>query len=95
MRCAAYSAVTNRPLHVPTGSETAFADNAIHHFYDKLLLIKDRLKTEVGKLMGEKRHRMVGIEIPWAMFHLSTDLIAKKMLDFLKAVEEEYDGVIP
>jgi len=34
--------------------------------------VKDRLKTEPGKRMGQKRHEL--------------------MLEFLKAVEEEYEG---
>ncbi|KIM67574.1 hypothetical protein SCLCIDRAFT_1210224 [Scleroderma citrinum Foug A] len=55
MRCAAYSAVTNRPLHAPPG----YTDTAIQHFYDKLLLIRDRLKTEPGKVMGAQRHEFM------------------------------------
>lgn len=55
MRCAAYSAVTNRPLHAPPG----YTDTAIQHFYDKLLHIRDRLKTEPGKVMGAQRHEFM------------------------------------
>lgn len=61
MRCAAYSSATNRPLYVP---EEDYASNkypkgysAIDHFYDKLLHIKERLKTDAGRAMGEKRHQ--------------------------------------
>lgn len=55
MRCAAYSAVVNRPLHAPPGR----LDTAVQHFYDKLLHIQERLKTEPGKQMGAKRHQFM------------------------------------
>ncbi|KAI0370404.1 hypothetical protein BV20DRAFT_1043880 [Pilatotrama ljubarskyi] len=70
LRCAAYSAATNRPLHVPNG-DPANGDSAIQHFHDKLLHIKDHLKTAPGKQLAEKRHKL--------------------MLEFLHAVEEEYN----
>lgn len=44
-----------RPLHAPPGRN----DTAIHHFYDKLLHIQDKLKTEPGKSMGAQRHQFV------------------------------------
>ncbi|KIJ66954.1 hypothetical protein HYDPIDRAFT_85179 [Hydnomerulius pinastri MD-312] len=63
MRCAAYSAAVNRqvfnfevlPLHAPPGRD----DTAVQHFYDKLLHIQDRLKTEPGKTMGTRRHQLM------------------------------------
>jgi uncharacterized protein len=55
MRCAAYSAAVNRPLHAPSGR----LDTAVQHFYDKLLHIQERLKTEPGKQMGTKRHQFM------------------------------------
>ncbi|KAF8843735.1 hypothetical protein BDN67DRAFT_963911 [Paxillus ammoniavirescens] len=55
MRCAAYSAAVNRPLHAPPGRD----DTAIQHFYDKLLHIQERLKTEPGKAMGSRRHQFM------------------------------------
>ncbi|KAG1898374.1 uncharacterized protein F5891DRAFT_1148447 [Suillus fuscotomentosus] len=55
MRCAAYSAAVNRPLHAPPGR----LDTAVQHFYDKLLHIQERLKTEPGKQMGAKRHQFM------------------------------------
>lgn len=61
MRCAAYSATVNRPLFVPP--EEVGGDpgaSAIAHFHDKLLLIRERLKTDAGRAMGERRHKLVG-----------------------------------
>ncbi|KAJ6498019.1 hypothetical protein C8R47DRAFT_316224 [Mycena vitilis] len=58
MRCAAYSAAVNRPLHIPPGVFHE-DESAIQHFHDKLVLIKDRLKTSPGKALGEKRHRVL------------------------------------
>ncbi|KAH7926096.1 hypothetical protein BV22DRAFT_1111928 [Leucogyrophana mollusca] len=76
MRCAAYSAAVNRPLHAPPGR----SDTAIAHFYDKLLHIQDRLKTEAGRKMGAKRHQFASIF---------------GMLDFLDSVEDEYGAETP
>lgn len=65
MRCAAYSAATNRPLYVPPeeegpeGSKYVRGGSAIDHFYDKLLLLRERLKTDAGRKMGDKRHQLV------------------------------------
>ncbi|KAF8627735.1 hypothetical protein AX15_004263 [Amanita polypyramis BW_CC] len=58
MRCAAYSAVTNHALHTPLGDPVQPL-SAIQHFHDKLLYIKDRLKTEPGKRLGAKRHELL------------------------------------
>jgi uncharacterized protein len=51
MRCAAYSAVTHRPLTAPDEAGTAVA-----HFGEKLLRLQGMLKTERGRQMGESRH---------------------------------------
>ncbi|KAI0703452.1 hypothetical protein BC835DRAFT_1318984 [Cytidiella melzeri] len=58
MRCAAYSAAVNRPLHAPEGDPTR-PNSAIEHFYDKLLHIREQLKTEPGKQMAKKRHQLM------------------------------------
>lgn len=77
MRCVAYSAITNRrvylsayqcllfepmyrALHIPNNDPT-YKDSAIEHFHEKLLHIRDRLKTEPGRKMGEKRHKLVRV----------------------------------
>ncbi|PFH48752.1 hypothetical protein AMATHDRAFT_149128 [Amanita thiersii Skay4041] len=62
LRCAAYSAITNHALHTPEDNPQQ-ASSAIQHFYDKLLHIKVRLKTEAGKKLGEKRHQVVSYHL--------------------------------
>ncbi|KAF8164004.1 hypothetical protein BJ912DRAFT_1005239 [Pholiota molesta] len=56
MRCAAYSTVTNRPLHTPS-DDPENPHTAIQHFHDKLIHIHERLKTATGKKLGDKRHK--------------------------------------
>jgi uncharacterized protein len=53
-RAFAFGGSRGRPLHVPgsDGSEGA----SIEHFHEKLLLLKDRMKTQTGKRMAEDRH---------------------------------------
>ncbi|KAJ9115611.1 hypothetical protein QFC20_000936 [Naganishia adeliensis] len=65
-----YSSATNRPLYFPaqtangaaldngnTESLQALVDSsAIQHFHDKLLHIKDRMKTPLGKQEAQRRH---------------------------------------
>ncbi|KAF9004055.1 hypothetical protein BDQ17DRAFT_1241883 [Cyathus striatus] len=58
MRCASYSTVVNHALHTPD-DDPRHENTAIQHFHDKLLHICDRLKTEPGKKMGGKRHRVL------------------------------------
>ncbi|KAK7463395.1 hypothetical protein VKT23_006750 [Stygiomarasmius scandens] len=58
LRCAAFSAAKNNALHVPVG-DTALETSAMQHFEDKLIHIKDRLKTRPGQELGEKRHRVL------------------------------------
>ncbi|KAJ7761976.1 hypothetical protein DFH07DRAFT_739675 [Mycena maculata] len=58
MRCAAYSAAVNRPLYIPA-DEPRVNESAIQHFHDKLVLIRDRLKTAQGRALGERRHRVL------------------------------------
>jgi hypothetical protein len=50
----------SRPLVTPA-DDPAQSDSCIQHFHDKLLNIRDRLKTGPGKRIGEARHQTVTI----------------------------------
>jgi uncharacterized protein len=66
-------------------------DSAIEHFHDKLLHIRDRLKTDAGKRMGEKRHQFVRRRV--VLYYLrvfAEHSYHFQMLDFLAAIDEEY-----
>lgn len=52
LRCAAYSAAKKRPL-----VEQGNPDDSISHFHDKLLRLKDMMRTEQGKKAAETRHQ--------------------------------------
>ncbi|GJJ08231.1 hypothetical protein Clacol_002440 [Clathrus columnatus] len=45
-----------RPLHNPDNN---VQDSAIQHFYDKLLKIQSRLKTDIGRKLGGERHQFM------------------------------------
>ena len=60
-----YGGFKNRPLYNPAiqpnlnmNKEEYKNNNAptINHFYEKLLLLKDKMNTETGKQIAEKRH---------------------------------------
>lgn len=64
-RCFNYGGFKNRQLYNPdippklnmTKEEYKNADApSINHFYEKLLLLKDRMNTQTGKKMAEERH---------------------------------------
>ncbi|MEN9337354.1 MAG: hypothetical protein RLZZ500_2341 [Bacteroidota bacterium] len=65
-----YGGFKNRPLYDPAISpnmhmtkEEYKANNAptINHFYEKLLLLKDRMNTSAGKKLAEERHRFMEV----------------------------------
>ncbi|KAF9068997.1 hypothetical protein BDP27DRAFT_1326263 [Rhodocollybia butyracea] len=58
LRCAAYSASQNQPLHTPH-DDVAASSSAVQHFSDKLIHIRGRLKTEPGKQLAAKRHQLL------------------------------------
>ncbi|GAA5934552.1 HD domain-containing protein [Sporobolomyces koalae] len=62
MRCSAYSAITNRPLFVPSSSSSSFppapkssGSDAISHFHDKLVKLESMMKTNKGKQLARSR----------------------------------------
>ncbi|WVR05570.1 hypothetical protein IAU60_002589 [Kwoniella sp. DSM 27419] len=59
MRCAAYSCKANRKLleEPESGAEGDSEGTAESHFEDKLLKIRDRMKTPFGRQEAEKRHQ--------------------------------------
>ncbi|TFK74194.1 hypothetical protein BDN72DRAFT_833918 [Pluteus cervinus] len=58
MRCAAYSSITNHALHTPP-HDPKEPESAIQHFHEKLIHIRDRLKTEPGRILGARRHKVL------------------------------------
>ncbi len=66
IRCFAYGATHGIPIYDPeikpntNLSEEAFKKSpSINHFYEKLLLLKDRMNTETAKRMAEDRHEFM------------------------------------
>ncbi|CAD8166586.1 unnamed protein product [Paramecium pentaurelia] len=67
-RCFTYGGYKNRQLFNPD-QKPEFHENfqdykknestTINHFYEKLLLLKDRMNTETGKKIAEKRHQIM------------------------------------
>ena len=64
-RCFAYGGFVARPLHDPAAPVTLHDDplcyrngsgTTITHFYEKLLLVRDRMTTSAGRALAEKRH---------------------------------------
>ncbi|QKW34395.1 HD domain-containing protein [Actinomadura sp. NAK00032] len=67
-RAFAYGGYKGEPMHVPGLSphlHTSLDDylnregSTINHFYEKLLLLKDRMNTEGGRRLAERRHRVL------------------------------------
>lgn len=74
-----------RPLVVPDG-DPANMRSAITHFYQKLVLIEESLKTEHGKELGSKRHKFVCL---LRVFLLCTNYLILQMIQFLNEVGDE------
>ena len=69
-RCFNYGGFKNREIYNPeikpnlNMSKTEYkTSNAptINHFYEKLLLLKDKMNTETGKTLAEKRHAFMEV----------------------------------
>lgn len=67
-RCFAFGGRLERPIYDPklkpklnmTAEEyKSMNKTSINHFYEKLLLLKDRMNTKTGKRMVVKRHRFM------------------------------------
>jgi len=67
-RTFAYGGHMNRDIWDPDRAPQAHASAAdyltgtgstIDHFYEKLLLLKDRMNTETGRLMASERHAFI------------------------------------
>ena len=55
-RTFAFGGSHGRPIHDPTG---AAPGTGIAHFYEKLLLLKDRMNTETGRRLAQHRHEFL------------------------------------
>lgn len=64
-RAFAYGGYKGNPIYAPDLPIVQFSSkeeyinhrsSTIHHFYEKLLLLKDQMNTSTGKKMAEKRH---------------------------------------
>jgi len=67
-RCFNYGGFKNRPLFDPSiqpnlnmTKEVYKSSNAptLNHFYEKLLLLKDKMNTKTGKAIAERRHKFM------------------------------------
>jgi len=67
-RAFAFGGWAGRPLHDPAQppqSHSSFEQyrrsnsSTLNHFYEKLLLLKDRMKTATGRALAERRHRFL------------------------------------
>lgn len=65
-RCFSYSEKNKRPFYIEGEDlkdriyvEKDKSTSAIRHFYDKLLKLKDNMKTETGKKMAVERHKFL------------------------------------
>ena len=55
-RAFAFGGSRGRRMHDPSGEDTA---TTIRHFYDKLLLLKDRMNTPTAQSLAARRHRFM------------------------------------
>jgi len=62
-RAFSYGGYKCRPFYdisvLPNTIESKEKPNSINHFYEKLLLLKDLMNTEMGKKLAEQRHQFL------------------------------------
>ncbi|MEI8373330.1 MAG: HD domain-containing protein [Planctomycetota bacterium] len=66
-RAFAYGGAKGREIYDPAAKPTEHltaeaylkGGTSINHFYEKLLLLKDRMNTATGRVMAEERHRFM------------------------------------
>lgn len=67
-RTFAYGGLKSQPMHDPELEPTMHKDfeaykktrtSTINHFYEKLLLLRDRMNTASGMVMAENRHKVI------------------------------------
>ncbi len=67
-RAFAYGGARNRPMYVPGQQPKAHASfeeykssngHTVNHFYEKLLLLRDRMNTPTARKLAEERHRFM------------------------------------
>ena len=69
-RAFSYGGLKKRPMYDPAIKPVEYKSTeayrksvapTINHFYEKLLRLKDKMKTESGKLMAAERHRFMEV----------------------------------
>jgi uncharacterized protein len=69
-RCFNYGGFKNRPIYDPSIQPNlnmskedykTSASPTINHFYEKLLLLKDKMNTKTGKQIAENRHQFMDL----------------------------------
>jgi len=55
-RAFAFGGSRGRRMHDPSGSDNT---STIQHFFDKLLLLKDRMNTDAGRRIAAQRHEFL------------------------------------
>ncbi len=58
-RAFAFGGRHERPIHLPVEEKDGTKGPTIDHFHEKLLLLKDRMKTRSGYRLAEGRHRFM------------------------------------
>jgi HD superfamily phosphodiesterase len=89
MRAVHYYVGQPSALHVPDGDADQ-PESAIQHFHDKLLHIRERMKTAPGKQMAEKRHQLVRTAYSSLSSPADADDGVSQLVDFLAAIDDEY-----